>query len=129
MREPTRRSTASTQWPTSSSISGMQRVACSTKRAARVNRGALPVHQEPLMSPAKPALDPVAVAAVSHTSYPPAYRARVLPRQVRALGDALGLTHIGVNLVHLLPGKESSMRHWHTHEDEFVYVLEGELVL
>jgi uncharacterized cupin superfamily protein len=98
-------------------------------RAARVNRGALPVHQEPLMSPAKPALDPVAVAAVSHTSYPPAYRARVLPRQVRALGDALGLTHIGVNLVHLLPGKESSMRHWHTHEDEFVYVLEGEVVL
>jgi uncharacterized cupin superfamily protein len=81
------------------------------------------------MSPAKPALDPVAVAAVSHTSYPPAYRARVLPRQVRALGDALGLTHIGVNLVHLLPGKESSMRHWHTHEDEFVYVLEGELML
>jgi uncharacterized cupin superfamily protein len=81
------------------------------------------------MSPAKPALDPVAVEAVSRTSYPPAYRARVLPRQVRALGDALGLTHIGVNLVHLLPGKESSMRHWHTHEDEFVYVLEGELVL
>ena len=51
------------------------------------------------------------------------------PRAVRALGDALGLTRIGVNLATLLPGKESSMRHWHTHEDEFVYVLEGEVVL
>ena len=44
----------------------------------------------------------------------------MLPREVRALGDALGLTHIGVNLVRILPGKESSMRHWHSHEGELV---------
>jgi uncharacterized cupin superfamily protein len=75
------------------------------------------------------ALDPQAVAARSQSSYPEPYRARVLPREVRALGDALGLTRIGVNLVRIFPGKASSMRHWHTHEDEFVYVLEGELVL
>jgi uncharacterized cupin superfamily protein len=53
----------------------------------------------------------------------------VLPREKRALGDALGLTRIGVNLTTLFPGVESSMRHHHTHEDELIYVLEGEVVL
>ena len=81
------------------------------------------------MSLTKPALDPRAVEAISRSSYPEPYRSRVLPRAVRRLGDALGLTRIGINLVRLEPGKESSMRHWHTHEDEFVYVLEGEVVL
>jgi uncharacterized cupin superfamily protein len=74
-------------------------------------------------------LDPRTIAARSQSSYPEPYRTRVLPREVRALGEALGLTRIGVNLVRILPGKASSMRHWHTHEDEFLYVLEGELVL
>jgi uncharacterized cupin superfamily protein len=77
----------------------------------------------------KPALVPASLGAVSATSYPEPYRSRVLPRAVRELGEALGLTRIGVNLVCLQPGKESSMRHWHTHEDEFVWVVEGELVL
>ena len=77
----------------------------------------------------KPALDPQTVATVSNTVYPEPYRSRVLPRHKRRLGDALGLTHIGINLTTLAPGKESSMRHWHTAEDEFVYVLEGEVVL
>jgi len=45
------------------------------------------------------------------------------------LGDAAGLTQFGVNLMRLAPGAWSSQRHWHTHEDEFVYVLEGEVVL
>jgi uncharacterized cupin superfamily protein len=53
----------------------------------------------------------------------------VLPREKRALGDALGLTKIGVNLTTLPPGKESSMRHFHTREDELVFVIEGEVVL
>jgi uncharacterized cupin superfamily protein len=56
-------------------------------------------------------------------------RGRVLPRETRALGTALGLTKLGINLTVLPPGKESSLRHYHTHEDEFVFVLEGELVL
>lgn len=81
------------------------------------------------MSLRKPALDPNTVEAVSRSNYPEPYRSRVLPREVRRLGETLGLTRIGVNLVHLKPGKESSMRHWHTCEDEFLYVLEGELVL
>ncbi len=77
----------------------------------------------------KPALDPRSIEPESRSGYPAPYAARVLPREVRRLGNALGLTRIGVNLATLLPGKESSMRHWHTHEDEFVYVLQGEVVL
>lgn len=79
--------------------------------------------------PRKPALDPNVVPAHNATGYPEPYRTRVMPRDKRCLGDALGLTKIGVNLTRLAPGKESSMRHWHTHEDELVYVLEGEVVL
>ena len=81
------------------------------------------------MSLSKPALDPESVAAVNRSGYPEPYRSRVLPRFKRRLGDALGLTRLGINHTTLPPGKESSMRHWHTHEDEFVYVLEGQLVL
>jgi uncharacterized cupin superfamily protein len=77
----------------------------------------------------KPALDPRSVATISRCGYPEPYRSRVLPRHKRQLGEALGLTRIGINQTTLPPGKESSMRHWHTHEDEFVYVLEGEVVL
>jgi uncharacterized cupin superfamily protein len=85
--------------------------------------------QEAVMSVKKPALDPQTLEPLSHSRYPEPYRSRVLPREQRRLGEALGLTRIGVNLVNVPPGKQSSMRHWHTHEDEFVYVLEGELVL
>ena len=76
-----------------------------------------------------PALDPTRIEPRSSSGYPEPYRSRVLPREKRALGDALGLTKIGVNLTTLFPGKESSMRHFHTHEDEMVFVIEGEVVL
>jgi uncharacterized cupin superfamily protein len=81
------------------------------------------------MSPQPPALDPKSLDPHTGCGYPEPYRSRVLPREVRRVGEALGLTRIGVNVTTLAPGKESSMRHWHTHEDEFVYVLEGELLL
>jgi uncharacterized cupin superfamily protein len=81
------------------------------------------------MSLHKPALNPRAVDPVSRTSYPEPYRSRVMPREKRLLGECLGLTKIGVNRTTLPPGKESSMRHWHTHEEEFIFVLEGEVVL
>src|SRR5687767_15892984 len=76
-----------------------------------------------------PAIDPAEVQAKSASGYPEPFRSRVLPREKRALGDALGLTKIGINLTTLPPGKESSMRHFHTLEDEFVFVVEGEVVL
>lgn len=69
------------------------------------------------------------LAARSESGYPEPFRSRVLPREKRALGDAFGLRHIGVNLTTLFPGVESSMRHWHDCEDELIYVLEGEVVL
>src|SRR5688572_32414131 len=81
------------------------------------------------MSLKPPALDPTDVSARSSSCYPEPFRSRVLPREKRALGNALGLTKIGVNLTTLSPGKESSMRHFHTHEDELVLVVEGEVVL
>jgi len=63
------------------------------------------------------------------TRYPPPHDAPCRDRRWLRLGDAAGLTAFGVNLVSLDPGAWSSQRHWHTHEDEFVYMLEGELVL
>ncbi len=77
----------------------------------------------------RPALDPSTLPARNASGYPEPFRSRVLPREKRALGDALGLTKIGVNLTTLLPGKQSSVRHSHTHEDEMVFILEGEVVL
>jgi uncharacterized cupin superfamily protein len=81
------------------------------------------------MSLKPPALDPAAVPARSSSSYPEPFPSRVLPREKRALGDALGLTKLGVNLTTLAPGKESALRHFHTLEDELVFVIEGEVVL
>ena len=69
------------------------------------------------------------IEARTGSGYPEPFRSRVLPREKRALGDAFGLSRIGVNLTILPPGVESSMRHWHDREDELVYLLEGEIVL
>ena len=77
----------------------------------------------------KPALDPMSLEPRTGSGYPEPYRSRVLPREKRQLGDALGLKTIGINHTVLPPGKESSMRHWHTHEEEFIYMLSGEVVL
>lgn len=63
------------------------------------------------------------------TRYPAPHDAPCRDRIWVKLGDAAGLTQFGVNLLTLKPGVWSSQRHWHSHEDEFVYVLEGEVVL
>ncbi|MEJ0085873.1 MAG: cupin domain-containing protein [Pseudomonadota bacterium] len=76
-----------------------------------------------------PALDPMTLVPRTGSGYPEPYRSRVVPREKRALGNALGLMKIGINHTTLPPGKESSMRHWHSHEEEFVFVLSGEVVL
>jgi uncharacterized cupin superfamily protein len=79
--------------------------------------------------PALPALDPADVPEHRGSGYPEPFRSRMGERARRRLGDACGLTRIGVNLMTLAPGAQSALRHWHTLEDEFVYVLSGEVVL
>ena len=63
------------------------------------------------------------------SNYPAPYAAQMGERLRRRLGDVFGLTGFGVNLARLGPGAHSALRHAHSHEDEFVYVLEGKPVL
>jgi uncharacterized cupin superfamily protein len=76
-----------------------------------------------------PKIDIAAVPEPKGTGYPTPFDAPSADRIRQRLGDAGGLTDVGVNLMRLPPGNWSSQRHWHSEEDEFVYVLEGELVL
>ena len=76
-----------------------------------------------------PAFDPKDLPEQSTTGYPEPYKSRVAGRHRRRLGDHAGLKNFGVNLTRLDPGAESSMRHWHAKQDEFVYVVEGEVTL
>jgi uncharacterized cupin superfamily protein len=76
-----------------------------------------------------PKIDIAAVPVRKGTGYPSPFDAPCRERTRQRLGDAGGLGDYGVNLMRLPPGGWSSQRHWHSHEDEFVYVLEGELTL
>lgn len=76
-----------------------------------------------------PKLDISAVPQRKGTGYPAKFNAPCAERIRQRLGNAGGLTDFGVNLMRLPPGNWSSQRHWHSHEDEFVFVLEGELTL
>ena len=63
------------------------------------------------------------------STYPDQFKARVKGRSRQRVGNAAGLKNFGVNLTTLQPGACSALRHWHSAQDEFVYVVEGELVL
>ncbi len=63
------------------------------------------------------------------SGYPPPFNEISPTRSKWAVGDRAGLNHFGVNVVNLPPGDGSAQRHWHENEDEFVYVVSGELVL
>ena len=76
-----------------------------------------------------PALDPADVPAAAGSTYPEQFKAVVAGRAKRRLGEALGLTIFGVNLTTIKPGAQSALRHWHSAQDEFIYIVEGELVL
>jgi uncharacterized cupin superfamily protein len=76
-----------------------------------------------------PKIDLGAVPVREGTGYPPQFNAPCAQRTRRRLGDAGGLSDFGVNFMTLPPGGWSTQRHWHSHEDEFVYVLQGELTL
>jgi uncharacterized cupin superfamily protein len=76
-----------------------------------------------------PKIDIAAAPARTGSTYPPTFDAPCAARIRRRLGDPGGLRDFGVNLMTLPPGCWSSQRHWHSGEDEFVYVLEGEVTL
>ncbi len=74
---------------------------------------------------------PVAVVAAdappraTPSNYPEPFYSQMMKRQKRPLGDLFGLTNFGVNLTRIAPGGVSALRHAHTMQDEFVYILEG----
>ena len=74
-------------------------------------------------------IDVAGLAAVVGTLYPPPFDEPCRARERTKLGDGAGLTQFGVNLLRLPPGAWSSQRHWHVAQDEFVYVLSGEVTL
>ena len=76
-----------------------------------------------------PPIAAYAVTPESGSSYPEPFRSRMGQANWRALGDRFGITQFGFNLETLEPGAQSSVRHWHTLSDEFIYMLEGELIL
>jgi uncharacterized cupin superfamily protein len=59
------------------------------------------------------------------SNYPKLFATRVQGREKRALGDVFGLSNFGVNLTRLAPGAISALRHAHSKQDEFVYILQG----
>ena len=76
-----------------------------------------------------PKIDIAKVDVRTGSSYPEPFNEPCLTRKGERLSDAGGLTQFGVHRLVLSPGAWSSQRHWHTHEDELVYILLGSPVL
>src|SRR5215467_118176 len=76
-----------------------------------------------------PAFDPADVAETNFTTYPEPFRTANSRRWNRRLGDHAGLKNFGVNLTRIEPGAQSSARHAHAKQDEFIWVMSGEVVL
>ncbi len=74
-------------------------------------------------------IDLSAVPVESESNYPEEFQAVVVGRSRQRVGNAAGLKNFGVNLTTLLPGAQSALRHWHSAQDEFIYVVQGEVVL
>jgi uncharacterized cupin superfamily protein len=87
----------------------------------------IPPHEASMTEP----MIPIAVNAgeapvrTKPSSYPEPFASRVQGREKRPLGDLFGLTNFGVNLTRLAPTGMSALRHAHTKQDEFVYILQG----
>jgi uncharacterized cupin superfamily protein len=74
-------------------------------------------------------INPDNIPEVTSSNYPLVFQHLVAGRTKKRLGDVAGLTNFGVNLVTLKPGSCSSIRHWHSHQDEFIYIIQGEVTL
>jgi uncharacterized cupin superfamily protein len=82
-----------------------------------------------MTKPNPPAFDPKDLPESNATSYPEKFKAMNSQRWNRRLGNHAGLTNFGVNLTRIEPGGQSSARHAHARQDEFIWVLEGDVVL
>ena len=76
-----------------------------------------------------PRIDRSNIPWTNFASYPKEFAPAIAGREKQKLGDAAGLTQFGVNLARIKAHSKSALRHWHESEDEFIYMLEGELVL
>ena len=76
-----------------------------------------------------PKVDIAKVPVKGGSFYPAEFQAECRGREKQALGDAAGLTQFGVNIARIKAHSRSALRHWHESEDEFITMLEGELVL
>jgi uncharacterized cupin superfamily protein len=74
-------------------------------------------------------INPENVPSRTTTAYPKEFHHLIQGRIKKALGNAAGIKNFGVNLVTLAPGSCSALRHWHSHQDEFIYIIEGEATL
>jgi uncharacterized cupin superfamily protein len=74
-------------------------------------------------------IDLTKIPVKTGSGYPTPFHLPCAARARQRLGDAAGLTDFGVNMLRLPPGVWSSQRHWHSAEDEFVFIVEGEVVL
>ena len=74
-------------------------------------------------------IDLAAIPAKIGTTYPASFQHKVKGRSRQPVGAAAGLKNFGVNLTTLEPGAQSALRHWHSAQDEFIYVVQGELTL
>jgi uncharacterized cupin superfamily protein len=76
-----------------------------------------------------PKIDIAKIPAQQIASYPKEFASVISGREKQKIGDAAGLTQFGVNITRIRAGAASALRHWHEQEDEFIYMLEGELIL
>ena len=76
-----------------------------------------------------PKIDRSKISFTNNASYPKEFAPVIAGREKQKLGDAVGLTQFGVNVSRIKAHSKSALRHWHESEDEFIYMLEGELVL
>ena len=76
-----------------------------------------------------PKVDRSKIPFTNNASYPKEFAPVIEGREKQKLGDAVGLTQFGVNVSRIKAHSKSALRHWHESEDEFIYVLQGEVVL
>ena len=76
-----------------------------------------------------PKIDRSKIPSQPIPSYPKEFAQVIVGREKQKLGDAVGLTQFGVNITRIKAHSASALRHWHEQEDEFIYMIEGELVL